>query len=134
VEQSAKPTRHNRPITGEFQEPSPSLPLMNDGKALVACVFALLLALGLQLAHKATCLGGGCLPRHAHDARIRLGGLTLWRRQCPSCTAVLTVLPHCVWRSRRMRPAVARHALIATHGGLRLAWCATLFPIATLAL
>src|SRR5262249_47331282 len=41
----------------------------------------------------ATCTGGGCLTRHSHYARIRLGGLTIWRIQCTSCQAVFTVLP-----------------------------------------
>src|SRR5215510_2551742 len=79
MEQSAKPTRQNRTITVDFQEPSTYVQLMNDGKAFVECVFAFLLSLGFQLTHKATCTGGGCLTRHSHYARIRLGGLTIWR-------------------------------------------------------
>jgi hypothetical protein len=39
------------------------------------------------------------------------------------------VLPHFVLRYRRMSPDVARHALIATHGGLSLEWCATIYNI-----
>jgi transposase-like protein len=132
--QSAKPTRQNRTITVDFQEPSTYLQLMNDGKAFVECVFAFLLSLGFQLTHKATCTGGGCLTRHSHYARIRLGGLTIWRIQCTSCKAVFTVLPHFVLRYRRMSPEVARQALIATHGGLSLEWCATIFNISTMSL
>ena len=132
--QSAKPTRQNRTITVDFQEPSTYLQLMNDGKAFVECVFAFLLSLGFQLTHKATCTGGGCLTRHSHYARIRLGGLTIWRIQCTSCKAVFTVLPHFVLRYRRMSPDVARQALIATHGGLSLEWCATIFHISTMSL
>ena len=132
--QSAKPTRHNRTITVDFQEPSTYVQLMNDGKAFVEFVFAFLLSLGFQLAHKATCTGGGCLTRHSHYARIRLGGLTIWRIQCTSCKAVFTVLPHFVLRYRRMSPDVARQALIATHGGLSLEWCATIFHISTMSL
>src|SRR5438105_11170955 len=131
---SAKPTRQNRTITVDFQEPSTYLQLMNDGKAFVEFVFAFLLSLGFQLAHKATCTGGGCLTRHSHYARVRLGGLTMWRIQCTSCTAVFTVLPHFVLRYRRMSPEVARQALIATHGGLSLEWCATICPISPMAL
>src|SRR4030095_3864361 len=108
--------------------------LLGDGKAFVECVLAFLLALGLQLAHKATCCGGGCLTRHSHYARVRLGGLTVWRLQCTACKAVFTVLPHFVLRYRRMSPDVARQALIATHGGLSLEWCATICPISPLAL
>jgi hypothetical protein len=107
---------------------------MNGGKACVACVFALLLSLGLQLPHKATCTGGGCLTRPSHDARVRLGGLTLWRIPCPTCKAVCTILPHCVWRYRTMRPDVARDALRATPGGRSVALCAVLGPSAPMAL
>src|SRR5499426_4518028 len=132
--QSAKPTRQNRTITVDFQEPSTYLQLMNDGKAFVEFVFAFLLSLGFQLAHKATCTGGGCLTRHSHYARIRLGGLTIWRLQCTSCQAVFTVLPHFVLRYRRMSPDVARQALIATHGGLSLEWSATICHLSPMAL
>jgi hypothetical protein len=29
------------------------------------------------------------LTRHSHYARLRLGGLTIWRVQCPACKAVI---------------------------------------------
>ena len=132
--QSAQPTHQNRTITVDFQEPSTYLQLMNDGKAFVEFVFALLLSLGFQLTHKATCTGGGCLTRHSHYARVRLGGLTLWRIQCTTCKAVFTVLPHCVLRYRKMRPDVARDALIATHGGLSLELCAVISHLSPMAL
>src|SRR5262249_40556235 len=61
-------------------------------------------------------------------------GLTLWRMQCTSCKAVFTVLPHFVLRYRRMSPDVAQQALIATHGGLSLEWCATICHISPMAL
>jgi hypothetical protein len=110
------------------------LQLLGDGKAFIECVLAFLLALGFQLAHKATCRGGGCLTRHSHYARVRLGGLTIWRIQCTTCRAVFTVLPHFVLRYRQMRPAVARDALLATHGGLSLELCAVLYHISPMAL
>jgi hypothetical protein len=66
--------------------------------------------------------------------RIRLGGLTIWRIQCTRCQAVVTVLPHFVLRYRKMRPDVARDALVATHGGLRLEGCATICHISPMAL
>ena len=132
--QSAKPTRQNRTITVDFQEPSTYLQLMNAGKAFVEFVFAFLLSLGFQLAHKATCTGGGCLTRHSHYARIRLGGLTIWRIQCTSCKAVFTVLPHFVLRYRSMRPEVARDVLLATQGGLSLELCAVIGLISPMAL
>jgi transposase-like protein len=131
--QTAKAPRHNRTITVDFQEPSTYLQLIHDGKAFVEFVFAFLLSLGFQLHHKPTCNGGG-LTRHSHYARVRLGGLTIWRIQCTSCKAVFTVLPHFVLRYRRMSPDVAQQALMATHGGLSLEWCATLFNISTMSL
>jgi hypothetical protein len=87
-----------------------------------------------QLAHKATCRSGGCLTRHSHYARVRLGGLTIWRVQCTTCHAVFTVLPHFVLRYRQMRPEVARDALLAPHGGLSLEWCAVIGHISPMAL
>src|SRR5262245_51828046 len=131
---AAKATRENRTITVDFQDDSTYLQLPSNGKAFVEFVLAFILALGFQLAHKTTCRGGGCLTRHSHYARVRLGGLTLWRIQCTTCKAVFTVLPHFVLRYRTMRPAVARDALIATHGGLRLEWCAVICHISPMAL
>jgi hypothetical protein len=132
--QTTQVTRQNRTLTVDFQDPSTYFELINDGKAFVEFVFAFILSLGFQLAHKTTCTGGGCLTRHSHYARVRLGGLTIWRIQCTSCQAVFTVLPHFALRYRRMSPDVARQALIATHGGLSLAWCATICPISPMAL
>src|SRR5499433_490243 len=132
--QTTKATRQNRTLTVDFQDPSTYFELINDGKAFVEFVLAFLLSIGFQLAHKTTCTGGGCLTRHSHYARIRLGGLTIWRLQCTSCQAVFTVLPHFALRYRRMSPDVARQALIATHGGLSLEWCATICHISPMAL
>jgi hypothetical protein len=132
--QTIKATRENRTITVDFQDESTYFELIHDGKAFVEFVFAFLLSLGFQLNHKATCNGGEYLTRHSHYARVRLGGLTIWRIQCTSCKAVFTVLPHFVLRYRKMRPDVARQALIATHGGLSLEWCATIFNISTMSL
>src|SRR5512134_1709309 len=132
--QASKRTRHNRTITVDFQNEATYFQLLGDGKAFVECVMAFLLALGFQLVHKATCGGGGCLTRHSHYARVRLGGLTIWRLQCTTCKAVFTVLPHFVLRYRQMRPEVARDALLATHGGLSLELCAVLYHISPMAL
>jgi hypothetical protein len=131
---AAKPTRQNRTITVDFQDEATYFQLLGDTKAFVECVLAFLLALGFQLLHKASCSEGGSLTRHSHYARVRLGGLTLWRVQCTTCKAVFTVLPHFVLRYCRMSPDVACQALMATHGGLSLAWCATLCPISPMAL
>src|SRR5437763_2133112 len=132
--QTTKATRQNRTLTVDFQDPSTYFELIRNGQAFVEFVLAFILSIGFQLAHKATCTGGGCVTRHSHYARIRLGGLTIWRIQCTSCQAVFTVLPHFALRYRRMSPEVARQALIATHGGLSLEWCATICHISPMAL
>src|SRR5262252_67676 len=131
---TAKPTRENRTITVDFRDDATYFRLLKDGKAFVECVLAFLLALGFQLKHKATCDGGGCLTRHSHYVRVRLGGVTIWRLQCTTCRAVFTVLPHFVLRYHSMPPEVARKALLATHGGLSLEWCAVISHISPMAL
>src|SRR2546427_6741611 len=132
--QTAKATRQNRTITVDFHNEATYGQLLDDTKAFVEFVLAFLLALGFQLLHKASCSEGGGLTRHSHYARVRLGGLTIWRVQCTRCTAVFTVLPHFVLRYRQMRPEVARDALLATHGGLSLELCAVLYHISPMAL
>jgi hypothetical protein len=127
-------TRENRTITVDFQNEATYVQLLGDGKAFVELVMAFILSLGFQLKHKATCQGGGCLTRHSHYVRVRLGGVTIWRIQCTTCQAVFTVLPHFVLRYRQMRPEVARDALVATHGGLSLEWCAVICHISPMAL
>src|SRR6266478_10261008 len=131
---AAKPIRENRTITVDFRNEATYFQLLGDGKAFLECVMAFILSIGFQLKHKATCSGGGCLTRHSHYARVRLGGLTIWRIQCTTCKAVFTVLPHFVLRYHTMRPEVARDALLATHGGLSLEWCAVLGNISPMAL
>jgi len=131
---ATKPTRHNRTITVDFHDETTYFQLLGDSKAFVECVLAFFLALGFQLTHKASCSEGGSLTRHSHYARVRLSGLTIWRVQCTTCQAVFTVLPHFVLRYRCMRPDVARQALIATHGGLSLEWCAVICHLSPMAL
>ena len=131
---TARQTRENRTITVDFRSQATYFQLLGDGKAFLECVLAFVMALGFQLAHKATCSGGGCLTRHSHYARVRLGGVTIWRIQCTTCKAVFTVLPHFVLRYRSMRPEVARDALLATHGGLSLELCAVLYHLSPMAL
>src|SRR5713101_7894598 len=131
---AAKATRENRTITVDFRDEATYVRLMEDGKAFLECILACVLSIGIQLKHKATCRGGGCLTRHSHDVRVRLGDLTIWRVRCTTCKAVFTVLPHFVLRYRQMRPEVARNALLATHRGLSLALCDVIFPISPMAL
>ena len=94
--QTAKPLRANRTLTIDFNDEATYVQLLDDGKAFIEFVLAFILSIGFQLSHKSTCHGGGCLTRHSHYARVRLGGLTLWRMQCTSCKTVFTVLPHFV--------------------------------------
>jgi hypothetical protein len=131
---TARQTRENRTITVDFQNEATYFHLLGDGKAFVELVIAFVMSLGFQLKHKTTCCGGGCLTRHSHYVRVRLGGMTIWRLQCTTCRAVFTILPHFILRYRQMRPEVARDALLATHGGLSLELCAILYPISPLAL
>src|SRR5712691_511368 len=131
---TARQSRENRTITVDFQHEATYFQLLGDGKAFLECVLAFLLSLGFQLKHKEACRGGGCLTRHSHYARVRLGGITIWRIQCTTCKAVFTVLPHFVLRYRHMRPDVARDALLATHGGLSLELCAVIGHISPMAL
>src|SRR5712691_7989726 len=132
--QSARPTRENRTITVDFHDETTYFALVGNTKAFVELVLAFILSIGFQLKHKASCSEGGSLTRHSHYVRVRLGGLTIWRMQCASCKAVFTVLPHFVLRYRKMRPEVARDALLATHGGLSLELCAVICHISPIAL
>jgi hypothetical protein len=129
-----KRPRHNRTITVDFHDEATYFRLLDDGKAFVAWVLAFLLALGFQLRHQTTCHGSGCLTRHSHYTRVRLGGVIIWRLQCTRCKAVFTVLPHFVLRYRQMRPEVARDALLAIHGGLSLELCAVIHHLSPMAL
>jgi len=131
---TARQTRENRTITVDFQHEATYFQLLGDGKAFVELVMAFILSIGFQLKHKATCRGGGGLTRHSHYARVRLGGVSIWRLQCTTCRAVFTILPHFVLRYRQMRPEVARDVLLATHGGLSLELCAVIGHISPMAL
>jgi hypothetical protein len=131
--QTAKVTRENRTITVDFHTEATYDQLLDNTKAFVEFVLAFILSIGFQLLHKTSCSAGGSLTRHSHYARLRLGGLTIWRVQCTTCKAVFTVLPHFVLRYRQMRPDVARDALIATHGGLSLELCAVIGHISPMA-
>src|SRR4029450_1269477 len=131
---TARQTRANRTITINFQNEATYFQLLGDGKAFLECVLAFVLSLGFQLKHKATCHGGGCLTRHSHYVRVRLGGMTIWRPQGTPCRAVFTVLARFGLRYRQVPPQVARDALLATHGGLSLELCAVLYHLSPMAL
>jgi hypothetical protein len=131
---TTRQTRTNRTITVDFQHEATSVQRLGDGTAVVEWVLAFLLAIGCQLTPKATCGSGGCLTRHSHDIRVRLGRLAIWRVQCTTCKAVFTGLPHVVLRSRSMRPEVARDALLAIHGGLSWELCTVIGHLSPVAL
>jgi hypothetical protein len=134
MRKTARQTRENRTITVDFRSEATYFQLLGDRKAFLECVLAFIMALGFQLKHKATCRSGGCLTRHSHYMRVRLGGMTIGRVQCTTCKAVFTVLPHFVLRYRQLRPEVARDALLAPHGGLSLELCAVICHISPMAL
>ena len=75
--QTAKAPRENRTITVDFHNESTCFQLIDDGKAFMEFVLAFILSIGFQLKHKSTCSGGGCITRHSHYARLRLGGLNI---------------------------------------------------------
>jgi hypothetical protein len=132
-----KPTtrsRQDRTIGVDFHDEATYGNVLGQGKAFIDLVVAFLLALGFQLMPPPQGSGGFALPRHSHYARVRLGGLTIWRLQCPMGKAVFTVLPHFVLRYRGLRAAVAKAALLATPGGLSLALCALSCHVSPLAI
>jgi hypothetical protein len=126
--------REERTIVIDFHDEATYFGLLDQGKAFLDFVVAFILSTGFQLRHKSACSGGFCLTRHSHYMRVRLGGVPIWRLQCTVCKAVFTVLPHFVLRYRAMRPDVARHVLLATHGGLSLELCAILYNVSPMAM
>src|SRR5262244_2281628 len=116
----ARQTHENRTITVDFQNEATYRQLLGDGKTFVELVMAFILALGFQLKHKATCQGGGCLTRHSHYVRVRLGGVTIWRIQCTTCRAVFChISPMTLYR---LVCAFGHHSLVTvlTRCGLPL--------------
>ena len=132
MDTAAKPTRENRTITVDFRNETTYFSLL-DGKAFVECVLGFLVH-RLSTHTQGHLSGGRGSARHSHYARVRLGGVTIWRLQCTTCKAVFTVLPHFVLRYRSLRPEVARDALLATHGGLSLELCAVICHLSPMAL
>lgn len=130
----AKQKRENRTITIDFNDEATYHHLCQDGRAFIEFVVAFIMSLGFQLKHNCSCPGGFALTRHSHYSRIRLGGLVIWRLACKECGAVFTVLPHFVLRYSGINPAVAKKALLATHGGLSLEWSATLLNLSPMAI
>jgi hypothetical protein len=130
----AKRKKENRTLTVDFNDEATYHRLCKDGRSFIEFVVAFIIGLGFQLKHKCSCPGGFRLTRHSPYARLRLGGLTIWRIQCTSCRAVFTVLPHFVLRYRKMKPSCAKKVLLATHGGLSLELCAILFNVSPMSI
>jgi hypothetical protein len=131
---AATPPRDTRPLTVDVPHETTDVPRLGAGTAFLAGGLACIMCLGCQRQPKAACRGGGALTRHAHDGRVRWGGVTLGRLQGTTGRAVCTVRPHVVWRDRQRPPAVARNARWATPGGLRLERCAGLGHLSPMAL
>ena len=129
MKKQSKRKNENRTIVIDFKDEATYFQLCQDGRAFLEFIIAFLMSIGFQLKHKCNCEGGFRLTRHSHYMRIRLNGLTIWRIQCKSCKAVFTVLPQFVLRYSKMKPEIAKKALLATHGGLSLEFCAMLFDI-----
>jgi hypothetical protein len=134
MKKQAQRVRENRTIVVDFHDEATYFQLLNHGKAFLDFVIAFILSLGFQLKHHPHCSGGSALTRHSHYVHVRLHGLSIWRVQCTTCKAVFTVLPHFVLRYRAMKPEVAQHALLATHGGLSLELCALLCHVSPMAI
>src|SRR5882724_10309536 len=107
---TARQTRDNRTITVDFHDETTYFKLLDDRRAFVEFILAFLLALGFQLKHKATCGGGGCLTRHSHYMRVRVGespsGASSARRAkpcSPSCHISSCAIARCDPRSLAMR-------------------------------
>ena len=132
---SAHQTRENRTITVDCQKRSDLRSAAWRPQGLCGIGAGVHpLAWGFQLQHKATCRSGRVLTRHSHDVRVRLAVVTIWRLQCTMCKAVFAVVfPHFVLRDRQMHPDVACNALVATHGGLSLEFCAIIDHLAPMA-
>ncbi len=117
---SKKKPRKNRTVHVDFNDKSTYFKLIEDGSFFLEFVVAYVLSIGFQLVHHGHCSGQSAFKRHSHYARVRLGGLTIWRIQCCECKATFSILPHFVLRYRSMSPERATEALLATHGGLSL--------------
>lgn len=126
--------RQDRTVVVDFHDEATYVNMLGQGKAFVDLVVAFILSIAFQLKHNPWCSGGFALTRHSHYARVRLGGLLIWRLQCTECQAVFTVLPHFVLRYRGIRAEVAKDALLATHGGLSLELCAVLCHLSPMAI
>jgi len=131
---AATQTRQNRTITVDFHDETTYAHLLAMARRFLECVLAFILSLGFQLKHKTTCCG------EVHDAPLTLHpcpsawDVYLAVFQCTRCKAVFTVLPHFCLALSSYTPAVARNALLATHGGLSLELCAVISHISPMAI
>ncbi len=124
----------NRTIIVDFGNEDQYQEIILDTKIFLEFVIAYILSLDFQLLHKSSCTGGNCLTRHSHYARVKCGGITIWRIQCKKCKAVFTVIPSFLIRYFSYRSEQVKKALIAYHGGLSLENCTICFNIKAMAL
>jgi hypothetical protein len=89
-------SRQTCPSPGAFQEAATSFRLLDQGTAVGAGDLACLCSLGLPRPHPTSWRGGAGRTRPSPYARVRRGGRTLWRVQCPTGQEVGPVRPHCV--------------------------------------
>jgi hypothetical protein len=126
--------RQDRTIVVDFHDEATYVNMLGQGKACIDLVVAFILSIGFQLKHHPWCSGGYALTRHSHYARVRLGGLMIWRLQWTECKAVFTALPPFVLRYRGLKAEVAKDAVVATHGGLSLELCAMICHVSPMAI
>jgi len=124
----------NRTIVVDFGEESYYQNIIGNGKAFLEFVMAYIMSIGFQLLHKQYCTGGSCLTRHSHYARVKCGGITIWRIQCTTCKAVFTVMPSFLIRYFSCKTEQVKRAIIAYHGGLSFENCAICYNISPMCL
>lgn len=115
-----KNKRKNRTVHVDFHNEAAYYDLIDNGPVFLDYVIAYVLSIGFQFFHKKHCSCKSSFKRHSHYARIRLGGITIWRIQCCECKATFTILPYFIMRYRPMSPENAKKAIIASNGGLSL--------------
>ncbi len=84
----AKPTRENRTITVAFRDEATYFHLITDGKALVECVLAFVLAIGFQLTLNFSHFVAHKIWRGRGISPLRGGAHRLQRRKPLRCLLV----------------------------------------------
>ena len=129
---AAKQTRDNRTITVDFRDEATYVQLLGDGKAFVECVCA------FPLPRLSARTQGDLSGRRVPDPPFALPPCPArWGHHLADPVHQVSRGVHrpppLVLRYRQMRPAVARDALLATHGA-QFELCAILWHISPMAL